>query len=85
MQDPLFTWPGPFPYDLLAKFNITPNSTIQEINDAGFDMIAAGTLEEQDAWSELRLLKRRLLVDFFRYQIEDNQWPDLLDTEDTKE
>jgi hypothetical protein len=79
MRDPLFNWTGSFPYDLLSRLNITPDSTIQEINEAGYDLLASGTLEEQDAWNELRLVKRRLLIDFFLYQLNDDQWPLLPD------
>jgi hypothetical protein len=79
MKDLLFNWEGSFPYDLLSRSNITPNSTIQEINEAGFDLIASGTVQEQDAWHELRLVKRRLLIDFFLYQMVEDQWPGIIE------
>lgn len=84
MRDSLFNWKGPFPYDLLSRLNITPDSSIPEINDAGFDVLADGTAEERDAWDELRLARRRLFIDFFLYQLDDDQWPQLPDqTENT--
>ncbi len=76
MRDPLFKWDGPFPYDVLAKVGITPNSTMQQINDAGFDLMSKEMrLEERTAWDELRLVKRRLVVDFFLYQMDEAEWP----------
>jgi hypothetical protein len=79
MQDSLFNWKGPFPYDLLSRLNITPDSTLHEIKEVGFDVQAEGTPEELDAWNELRLVRRRLFIDFFLYQLNGDQWPDLPD------
>ena len=74
MRDPLFQWDGPFPYDVLAPVGITPASTMQQVNDAGFDLMAQRmTPEARAAWDELRLAKRRLVVDFFLYQLDEEE------------
>ena len=77
MKDPLFKWDGPFPYEVLASVGIAPTSTMQQINDASFDLMAKGmSQEERTAWDELRLVKKRLVVDFFLYQSDEILWYD---------
>ena len=77
MKDPLLRWDGPFPYEALANVGITPTSTMQQINNAGFDLIAQGmSQEERAAWDELRLIRKRLSVDFFLYQSDKVPWYD---------
>ncbi|HSS52637.1 MAG TPA: hypothetical protein VLX28_27150 [Thermoanaerobaculia bacterium] len=68
-KDPLLRWSGRFPYEVLAGAGVTPDSTIREILDASFDLMAQGrmTAETRQAWDELRLPSRRLVVDFFLY------------------
>jgi hypothetical protein len=68
-KDPLLRWSGRFPYEVLADAGITPESTMREILDASFDLMARGqmTAEARQAWDELRLVSRRLVVDFFLY------------------
>jgi len=72
LRDPLTRWSGRFPYDVLAPAGITPESTLQEVRDVSFELMAAGrmTAEVRRAWDELRSLPRRLLVDFLLYPVD---------------
>lgn len=72
LKDPLTTWNGLFPYDALAPIGVTPASSMRDIMDASFDLMAQGlmTPEVRQAWDELRFTQRRLLVDFFLYQVD---------------
>lgn len=75
VKAPLFQWNGPFPYDVLAKVGITPGSTMKQINDAGFDLMSKGMeIEDRAAWDELRLVRKRFVVDFFLYQTDQTDW-----------
>ena len=60
------------PYDLLAPVGITPESSMKEVMDASFDLMAQGlmTPEVRQAWDELRLPQRRFFVDFFLYNLD---------------
>lgn len=71
-KDPLTQWDGLFPYDALAVAGITPESSMREILDVSFDLIAKRlmTQEIRKAWDELRLPQRRLVVDFFLYHVD---------------
>lgn len=72
VRDPLTRWDNLFPYDVLAFAGITPDSTIAEIRDASFDLMARNemTPEVRQAWDDLRIASRRVVVDFFLYQID---------------
>ena len=72
LKDPLTKWDGLFPYDALAGVGITPESSMREVMDASFDLMAQGlmTPEMRQAWDELRFTQRRLFVDFFLYQVD---------------
>ncbi len=72
IKDPLTRWDGLFPYDALAPVGITPESSMKEVMDASFELMAQGlmTPEVRKAWDELRNKQRRLLVDFFLYQFD---------------
>jgi hypothetical protein len=72
VKDPLTTWDGLFPYDALASVGITPASSMKEILDASFDLMAQGlmTSEVRQAWDQLRFPEKRLFVDFFLYQVD---------------
>lgn len=72
LKDPVTRWNGPFPYDVLGRAGITPAASLQEVLGASFTLMEQGgmTAEERQAWDELRLLPRRLLVDFFLYELE---------------
>jgi hypothetical protein len=73
-RDPLTTWKDGFPYDILAKTGITPDSDSTAVLNASFDLMAKGLLtgEVQDAWDILRSADRRLFVDFFLYSMESS-------------
>lgn len=75
LKDPSTIWEGPFPYDALVGVGITPESTMPEILDASFDLMANGqmTPEVRLVWDDLRIADRRMIVDFFLYQIDLGQ------------
>ena len=75
LKDPLTKWDGLFPYDALAPVGITPNSSMQEVKDASFELMAQGLMspEVRAAWDELRIKEKRLLVDFFLYQFDPTE------------
>lgn len=72
LKDPLTDWDGIFPYDALACVGITPYSTMKEVIDASFELMAQNrmTPEVRAAWDHLRIKQKRLLVDFFLYQFD---------------
>jgi len=73
---PGLPWDGPFPYVLLARFGITPNSTAAEVLDASFDMAdALSDPPTNDAWESLRLCRNRLFLDFFCTDLPDDAAP----------
>jgi hypothetical protein len=69
LKDPLA---APDPYDLLAVVGITPQSTMQQVLDASFDLMETGRMnaEMRAAWDTLRTPHRRLLVDLLRYPLD---------------
>lgn len=76
IKDPDLPWGGEFPYDRLDRKlresgypGLDPSATNQQVKDILFDLMAKGPISAQDrlAWDELRLLERRLLVDFLMY------------------
>lgn len=57
-------------YDVLAPFGITPDSTMEQILDAGFDLMeqpGGMTKVQRRAWDALRKAETRLVVDFFSW------------------
>ena len=79
IKDPHLSWPREFPYERLSESlrqvghpGVEPTSSAAQINDALFDLMAAGRTSAADrlAWDELRFLDRRLLVDFFMYALD---------------
>jgi hypothetical protein len=72
LKDPTTAWDGPFPYDVLAVVGVTPQLPHAGVLDVSFELLAQGlmTPETRKAWEELRLPQRRLLVDFFLYDVE---------------
>ncbi|MFI0409329.1 hypothetical protein [Actinomadura sp. 3N508] len=62
-------WPGPFPYDVLACAGVTPDTSHAAMQDVPFDLLArrAMTPEAQQAWNELRTVRRRMLADLMLY------------------
>lgn len=75
-KDPLTQWEDGFPYDLLAPSGVGPSSTMRQIRDASFALMAQGAMTPQvrRAWDTLRRPERRLVVDFFMCQ---QEWPEL--------
>lgn len=69
IEDPLGTWPGRSPYQVLADVGITPRSTQADVEDAAFTLMAEGMMNPttQQAWRRLRDVKSRLLVDLLLY------------------
>lgn len=72
IQDPLTVWNGTYPYDALAAVGITPESTQADVEQASFDLMAAGLMNPatQKAWAELRDVRLRLLADFLQYDVD---------------
>ena len=68
--DPLFSWDGIYPYDALEHVNVTPLSSMKEIKNASFVLMANGGMStlERVAWDNLRVVDKRLMIDFFQYQ-----------------
>lgn len=70
---PGLPWDGPFPYVLLARFGIIPESTAAQVLDASFDMAdALSDPQTNDAWESLRLCRNRLFLDFFCAELPDD-------------
>ena len=67
IKDPLTSWPGAFPYDVLARVGVTPASPMTKVQDASFALMQKGLMNQtaRNAWEELRFVARRLAVDFF--------------------
>jgi hypothetical protein len=72
LKDPFMAWDGPFPYDLLKSVGVTPMLPHPEMLDVSFELAAQGLLgsEVNRAWEELRLIERRLFVDFLLYELD---------------
>lgn len=71
-KDPAARWEGEYPYDALAPVGVTPASTAREILDASYELMARClmTSSVRRAWDELRAPDRRLVVDFFLYDVD---------------
>jgi hypothetical protein len=72
VKDPLLRWDGPFPYDALAPVGVTPVTSQAEVRNASFELLAQGLMspETNRAWEELRLVQRRVFVDFLLYDVD---------------
>lgn len=72
LTDPQAGRDGRFPYDLLAEAGVGPGSSMEEIRDASFLLMEQGrwSPEVRGAWDELRMVERRLAVDFLLYDVE---------------
>lgn len=65
-------WIGPaVAYQHLAYLGITPNSTMQAIGDANFEIMAMDGVhpDVNEAWEQLQRLHIRLEADFFLFQV----------------
>jgi hypothetical protein len=71
MQNKSLQWQHCFPYDVVRDAGITPHSSMADIKKAALLMLGPNlTPQIRDALTDLRLVKRRLFVDFFLYQVE---------------
>jgi hypothetical protein len=73
IEDPLTTWPGQFPYRVLADFGITPRSTQADVEEVAFTLMVEGMMSPttQQAWRRLRDVTTRLLADLLLYDIDE--------------
>ena len=74
VYDPSIPWEGADnPYKLFASLSISPTSSMEQCkNDLGFDLQGkSGCMEEaeRNGWDTLRLVNKRLLVDFLLYSV----------------
>lgn len=62
--------PSNDPYQLLADFGVTDNSSMADVHRAGMNAQRRGALtpERSRAWRELRDPEKRLVLDLFRFQ-----------------
>ncbi|WP_447040677.1 hypothetical protein [Streptomyces sp. DSM 118878] len=72
IKDPEASWEGPFPYDALAPAGVTPWTTHADMRDVSFELLARHLMTPvtQQAWDELRGVRRRLLVDLLLYDVD---------------
>ncbi|MGV9877813.1 hypothetical protein [Streptomyces sp. NPDC003006] len=72
IKDPDASWEGPFPYDALAPAGVTPWTTHADMRDVSFELLARHLMTPvtQQAWDELRGVRRRMLVDLLLYDVD---------------
>jgi hypothetical protein len=73
VSDPNLGWPGGLPYDVFARLGISPQSSIEAVNNASYDLQlqeSGMSTEEQAAWDRLRTVPQRLFLDAFLYPID---------------
>ncbi|MCF3123199.1 MULTISPECIES: hypothetical protein [Streptomyces] len=72
IEDPSASWDGPFPYGTLAPAGVTPWTSHADMQDVSFELLARHlmTPATQQAWDELRSVRRRLLVDLLLYDVD---------------
>lgn len=78
IRDPLTTWDGPYPYEVLAAAGVTPEFTQAEIGKLTFTLMRTRQMNTrtQQAWHELRKPDRRLLADLLLYPVDlDKELP----------
>jgi hypothetical protein len=75
IPDPAGDPDGRPPYELLACVGLTPETSHALVQDASFELLSRRLLtpERNLAWDELRVLRRRMLVDFFLYDIDPSE------------
>lgn len=83
MKDRLLKQHEDDPYDLVREIGITPDSSVSDVNNASLKSLGkTSTPKLKEMLEKLRLVKRRLFVDFFLYQIDGEiVSPELLDKE----
>ncbi|MFF1376238.1 hypothetical protein [Streptomyces sp. NPDC058308] len=72
IEDPSPDGGGPSPYDVLAPAGVTPWTTHRDMQDVSFELLARHlmTPATQQAWDEVRGVRRRLLVDLLLYDVD---------------
>ena len=72
IPDPAGDPDGRPPYEVLACVGLTPATSHARVLDASFELLSRRLLtpERNLAWDELRVLRRRMLVDFFLYDVD---------------
>ncbi|MEU6992693.1 hypothetical protein ABZ953_18815 [Streptomyces sp. NPDC046465] len=72
IEDPSPDGGGPSPYDVLAPAGVTPWTTHKDMRDVSFELLARHlmTPATQQAWDEVRGVRRRLLVDLLLYDVD---------------
>lgn len=73
IKDPATSWDGgPFPYDALAEVGVTPGMSHTGIQDVSFDLLARRLMTPvtQQAWDELRVVRRRMLAELLLYDVD---------------
>ncbi|MFH8610473.1 hypothetical protein ACH4D5_23620 [Streptomyces sp. NPDC018029] len=72
IEDPSADGGGPSPYEVLAPAGVTPWTSHKDMQDVSFELLARHLMTPvtQQAWDELRGVRRRLLVDLFLYDVD---------------
>ncbi|MFK4065634.1 hypothetical protein [Streptomyces sp. NPDC029674] len=72
IEDPSAAGGGPSPYEVLAPAGVTPWTSHSDMRDVSFELLARHLMTPvtQQAWDELRGVRRRLLVDLFLYDVD---------------
>lgn len=72
LTDPQASRDGGVPYDLLAEVGVSPSASMKEVLEASFLLMEQGrwSPEVRRAWDELRIVERRLAVDFLLYDVD---------------
>ncbi|MFD4629256.1 hypothetical protein ACFVYR_05045 [Streptomyces sp. NPDC058284] len=63
---------GPTPYEVLAPAGVTPWTSHKDMQDVSFELLARHLMTPvtQQAWDELRGVRRRLLNDLLMYDVD---------------
>lgn len=73
IKDPSTSWDGgPFPYDALADVGVTPRTSHADLQDVSFELLARRLMTPvtQQAWDELRVVRRRMLAELLLYDVD---------------
>ncbi len=58
-------------YDILAPFGVVPDSTMEQVREASFDLMEQSggmTKTQRRAWDALRKIETRLVADFLYWR-----------------
>lgn len=71
VYDPLLPWEGSEnPYKLFAHFGVSSTSTTQQCTELGYELRG---IEQRLDWDKLRLLNKRLILDFLLYTVKNQE------------